>query len=182
MVTLKLAQMGYKINIMMRPFRDEKLGEYVHHLRTRMGVRTIWSMPRRASVHETIRRLRDNEIVFILMDQNFGSSGVWVKFFGKLAATPIGPLIFAQRTRAAIVPMYIRRQALGASRIMIFPARELIRRDDPDEAVLLDAIDITAMIEGWIRLLPEQWGWIHRRWKSKPPPQAMRSKYKIQKD
>ena len=107
------------------------------------------------------------------MDQNFGTGGVWVKFFGKLAATPVGPIILALRTNATIVPGYIFKETKRKHCIRFFSPQELIRTEEKEETVLLNTIQFTRMTEEWIRCVPQQWGWVHRRWKHQPRIRTM---------
>ena len=180
LMSLKLANQGYPVHFVTRPMRDKKASDYIHKLRSNAGVKTIFSYPRRECIRGIIDALRANEIVVIQMDQNFGTGGVWVKFFGKLAATPVGPITLALRTKAAIVPAYIVREDMGKHCIKIFPEEELILTDNKDETVLLNAIKLTRIIEGWVRAATYQWGWIHRRWKSQPSKKVKNLRFKIE--
>lgn len=181
LMSYKLARQGYVVNVVVRPMRDSQAGEFFNEIRIAAGVKSILSYPRGECVQRIISALRNNEIVMIQMDQNFGTGGVWVKFFGQLAATPVGPIVFAQRTQTAIVPGYIYRGKRGIRHYFkLFPQEELISSRDRAEEVLLNAIKITNLIEGWIRQVPAQWGWIHRRWKSRPTPAIKQSKFKVQ--
>ncbi|MBN2483591.1 MAG: lysophospholipid acyltransferase family protein [Candidatus Omnitrophica bacterium] len=180
LISLKLAQMGYKVNVVARPMRDEQAGEYIHRLRTATGVGTIFSYPRRECVNNIIRALRNNEIVIIQMDQNFGTGGVWVKFFNTLAATPVGPVVFALRTDASVLPVYIHREELGRHCIKILPPALLQVTDDKDETILLNTIKFTEIIEKWVREYPRQWSWLHRRWKSQPTEKMKQMRFRVQ--
>lgn len=180
LMALKLAEEGFAVNFVTRPMRDKKAGDYLHDLRTKAGVKTIYSYPKKACVSGIITSLRQKEIVIIQMDQNFGTGGVWVKFFGQLAATPVGPVVFALRTGAAVVPVYIYRENEGNHCIKFFPEEELILTQDKDETILLNAIKFTSLIENWIKHVPSQWGWIHRRWKSRPSEKVKNLKFKVQ--
>ncbi len=182
LISLKLAKLGYPVWVMARPMRDQKAGDYLHKLRTKAKVRTIFSYPRRECVAQTIKVLRDNEIIMIQIDQNFGTGGVWVRFFGRLAATPIGPIVFTLRTDCQIVPCYIKREGIGRHVIKFFPSLELEKRNDKDETILINAIKFTHIIEDWVKDNPLEWSWIHRRWKSHPSGQVMKMKFKVQKD
>lgn len=175
LMSLKLAKEGYKINFVTRPMRDEKAGDYLFNLRENAGVKSIFSYPRRECISGIIKALRDNEIVIMQMDQNFGSGGVWVKFFGKLAATPVGSITLGMRTQAKLVPAYIYREGFNRHCIKIFPAEPLIEAENKDEAVLKNAVKFSRIIESWIKEYPQQWGWIHRRWKSQPPKDLVAS-------
>lgn len=180
LLSLRLAKEGYVTNFVIRPLRDEKAGEYIHNLRTQAGVKTIFSYPRDVCVREITRTLKNNELVLMQMDQNFGTGGVWVKFFGTLAATPVGPIMFALRTKAVIVPAYIYRKEFGVHCIRILPSVPLTITDDRNETILLNAIRFTRIIETWIKEWPQQWGWIHRRWKSRPSQKVMQMEFKIE--
>jgi len=180
LMSLKLAKEGYSVNFVTRPMRDTKTSDYVHSLRSAAGVKTIFSYPRRECVNGIIRALADNEIVIMQMDQNFGTGGVWVKFFGKLAATPVGPIVLALRSQSAIVPACIYRETDGKHCIRICPEQVLTVTEDKDETVLINAVKLTRIIEQWIRKEAFQWGWIHRRWKSRPSKEIERLKFKIE--
>jgi len=179
LMSLKLAQCGYKIGVMARPMRYKKVGEFVQYLREKSGVYTIDSLPRQQAVYKTLRFLRENGIIIMQMDQNFGTGGVWVNFFGRLAATPIGPIVFALRSQAPLLPMFIIGRG-GYYEVHIEPEIELIISSDKDKTILDNAIKITHMIEAWIRRYPQSWSWIHRRWKTPPPP-YLQQKFKVQK-
>ncbi|MBU1122069.1 MAG: lysophospholipid acyltransferase family protein [Candidatus Omnitrophota bacterium] len=180
LMSLKLAKEGYAVNVVVRPMRDPKAGDYFQELRNTAGVKTIFSYPRKECVIGIINALRRNEIVMIQMDQNFGTGGVWVKFFGKLAATPVGPIVFAIRTKAVIVPGYISRENNGNHSIKLFPGEPIILDKDKNKMILINVINITRRIEEWVRAFPGQWGWIHRRWKSRPSEKIKKLKFKIE--
>lgn len=181
LMLLKLAREGYPINIVARPMRDKNTDDYVNNLRTNAGIKTILSYPRKVCIGGIVNALRNNEVVVIQMDQNFGTGGVWVKFFDKLAATPVGPVTLALRTKAAVVPAYMIREGRGKHQLKIFPEEELIEKDDKAESILFNVIKFTRIVEEWIREFPYQWAWVHRRWKSRPSEQIKKSRFKIEK-
>jgi len=164
----RLAQEGYKAGGIMRPMRDAKVEEIFVKKREKFGVRTIYSQPRNECVNNTIAALRNNELVFIPLDQNFGTGGVFVNFFGEKAATATGPVVLAQRTNAALIPCFILRQPDDRHKIVFEAELELIAGKDPQDTVLVNIQRLTEIIESYIRKYPAEWGWIHRRWKSKP--------------
>ncbi|MBN2119643.1 MAG: lysophospholipid acyltransferase family protein [Candidatus Omnitrophica bacterium] len=181
LMCLRLKEEGFIVNTMMRPMRDEKAGDFFYKLRTDAGVKTIFSYPRREAVFGSLKALDNNEIIVIQMDQNFGTGGVWVKFFDRLAATPVGPIVLGSRSGACLVPMFIVRKDEGRHSVFIEEEVPLDTRPDKDEAILVNAIKFTRIIESWIRKYPSLWGWIHRRWKSRPNQKAYNLKYKVQK-
>lgn len=164
----KLAVEGYKAAGIMRPMRDARVEKIFLKKRDRFGVKTIYSQPRNECVNNTITALRNNELVFIPIDQNFGTGGVFVNFFGEKAATATGPVILAQRTKAALIPCFIIRQPDDRHRIIFEPELELIEGKDAQDTIAINIQRLTDIIESYIRKYPAEWGWIHRRWKSKP--------------
>lgn len=164
----KLGLEGYKISGIMRPMRDARVEKLFISRRSYMKIKTIYAHPRKACVEETLRALRNNELVFIPMDQNFGTAGVFVNFFGRQAATATGPIILAKRSGAAIVPCFIVRQKDDTHTIIIEPALKLEEAPSAQEAIVRSVQKITDIIESYIRKYPAEWGWIHRRWKSRP--------------
>ena len=180
LMSLKLAKSGYNVNFVTRPMRDESAGDYLYNLRENAGVKSIFSQPRRECVMSMLRVLRNNEIIITQIDQNFGSGGVWVKFFGKLAATPVGPITLSMRTKAKLVPAFIYRTGLGKHCIKIFKEEPLLEASDKDEMILKNTANLSHIIENWIKDYPEQWGWIHRRWKSQPSEKMKAMKFKVE--
>jgi len=164
----KLAVDGYKAGGIMRPMHDARVEKIFLEKRDKFGVKTIYSQPRNECVNNTIAALRNNELIFIPIDQNFGTGGVFVNFFGREAATATGPVIFAQRTRAAIIPCFILRQPDDKHKIIFEAELELKEGATPQDTILINIQRLTDIIESYIRRYPAEWGWIHRRWKSKP--------------
>ena len=169
LMMLYCALSGYQTNAIIRPTRDEVLEEYLLERRTRVGLKTVYAVPRKECVANSLKVLRDNELLFIPLDQNFGSSGgVFVDFFGQKAATATGPIIFSLRTKAPILPMFIIREQGNRHKIIIEPPLALEQSVHEDEMILFNTAKITKMIEQYIRKYPQEWGWMHRRWKSRP--------------
>jgi KDO2-lipid IV(A) lauroyltransferase len=169
----KFAREGYKTNCIMRNMRDQQVEDIFQEKRTKLGIRTIYSKPRPQCVSESIAALRNNELLFIQLDQNFGSGGVFVDFFGTKAATATGPVVFALRTDAPIIPVFIIRNKDNTHRIIIEPPFHLEKKTMSEETIEANIARITKIIEGYIRKYPEEWGWIHRRWKSRPVKETM---------
>lgn len=164
----KLAMDGYKVHTILRHMRDQWLDDYLYKRRTAVGVGSIFTQPRKQCVDKSLEVLRNNQILFMQLDQNFGTGGVFVDFFGKKAATAKGPFVFAMRTNAAIVPMFIFREKENHQRIVIEPEVEIIRGKDSDDTMQRNAQELTTLIESYIRRYPTEWSWVHRRWKARP--------------
>jgi KDO2-lipid IV(A) lauroyltransferase len=164
----RLALAGYKIAGIMRAMRDSRAEKIFMAKRNRLNIKTIYSQPRNVCVSKTVEALRNNEAVFIPIDQNFGAGGVFVDFFGRKAATATGPVVLAKRSKAAVIPCFIIRQKDDCHNIIFEPPLNLEEGRDFQETVVMNIQRLTSIIESYIRRYPAEWGWIHRRWKSKP--------------
>ncbi|MDD4953846.1 MAG: lysophospholipid acyltransferase family protein [Candidatus Omnitrophica bacterium] len=164
----RLTLSGYKAAIIMRTMRDARADKMIKAKRDKFNIKTIYTQPRATCVNMTIDALRNNEIVFIPIDQNFGSGGVFVDFFGRKAATATGPVVLAQRTKAVILPCFMLRQDDDSHKMIIEPALELQEGSNRQDTISVNIQKLTNIIESYIRKYPAEWGWIHRRWKSKP--------------
>jgi len=164
----KLSMLGYQSVTTLRYMRDPWINQYFYKRRTRLGVGSIYTTPRKQCIEKSLETLRANKILFIQLDQNFGTGGVFVDFFGRKAATAKGPIVFALRTGAAIVPMFIYRDKHEKQHIIIEPEYEIIEGKDMDETIQINAQNLTTIIERYIRKYPADWGWIHKRWKARP--------------
>lgn len=169
LMMLNFSQSGYKTSSIIRPTRDVKVEQFLLKKRTQCGLNTVYAIPRQKCVAESLKVLRNNEILFIPLDQNFGNgSGVFVDFFGQKAATATGPVVLSLRTKAAILPMFIMRNEGETHTIVIEPPVEIEQQPTEEQTIQLNIEKITKLIEQYIRKYPYEWGWMHRRWKSRP--------------
>ncbi len=164
----RLALEGYKVNTMLRHMRDTGLDKLFEKKRDMMRVGSVYTQPRQSCVTDSLRVLRNNEVLFVQLDKNFGTAGVFVEFFGVKAATATGPIIFSMRTGAPIVPMFICRAKGPRHKIIILPEVPFKEGADKDETILKMVQELTVLIERYIRKYPHEWGWIHKRWKARP--------------
>ena len=121
-------------------------------------------------------KISPNNRIPAIVDQDTGSGGVYVPFFGQLARTPDTPFVLASRLGAALVPILSHVDAEARHRIHVYP--EIPAPEDPRwEADVAGAVCAWhRILESEIRAHPEQWVWHHRRWKNRPeePPQDLR--------
>jgi Kdo2-lipid IVA lauroyltransferase/acyltransferase len=118
--------------------------------------------------------MKAGEVVGILMDTNMTPpQGIFVDFFGIPACTASGLARIALRTDAAVVPTFTIWDAdLKKYRLRFDPAVELVRSGDLEADIQANTQKFTTIIEEYVRRYPEQWLWVHRRWKTRPPGQA----------
>jgi KDO2-lipid IV(A) lauroyltransferase len=106
--------------------------------------------------------VRSGGALGMLIDQDTTVDGVWVDFFGRPAWTPVGAAELAARFDAAVLPTFIERLADGSHAARVGPALELPADPVAETQRLTDAI------EAQVRRVPEQWVWMHRRWRRRP--------------
>ncbi|MBN1913508.1 MAG: lysophospholipid acyltransferase family protein [Candidatus Omnitrophica bacterium] len=163
----KLSLEGYNTAAILRHMRDMRAEKMFEQKRKLFGIKSIYTQPRTACVADSIKFLRNNGIIFIPLDQNFGSGGIFVDFFNRKAATATGPVVLALRTKAEVLPCFIIRQKDNTNKIIFEPAVKLEEGSDSADTLLRNTQKLTTIIESYIRRYPAEWGWIHRRWKSK---------------
>ncbi len=145
------------------------IDEHVRRVRGRAGVEMF---DRKEGFDKAIKLLRDGGAIGILSDQHAGDHGVWVPFFGRLASTSPLPALLAKRTRAALVGVAIYTDGRARWRVVISPALE-----DNQESVGSLSAKTNQVIEQQIRRAPEDWFWVHNRWKT-PRPNFLLARYK----
>src|SRR6266403_5588578 len=145
------------------------IDEHVRRVRGRAGVEMF---DRKEGFDKAIKLLRDGGAIGILSDQHAGDHGLWAPFFGRLASTSPLPALLAKRTRAALVGVAIYTDGRARWRIVISPALE-----DNQESVGSLSAKTNQVIEQQIRRAPEDWFWVHNRWKT-PRPNFLLARYK----
>jgi Kdo2-lipid IVA lauroyltransferase/acyltransferase len=152
--------------VIYRPLDSSVLNDLVALVRSSTGNTPV---PKERAMRQMLRSLRRNEILGILMDQNVAwQEGVFVDFFGRPACTTNGLALLALYTEAPVIPGYIVRLENGKYRLVIKEEMQVIRAGDEDADILINTQNFTRVIEDTIREHPDQWLWIHQRWKTKP--------------
>jgi KDO2-lipid IV(A) lauroyltransferase len=117
-----------------------------------------------------LRHLKKNDILGILIDQNVSvAEGVFVDFFGRPACTTTGLALLALHTGAPVIPGHALRLDDGRYRFVFGEEVELVRTGDRDGDVLVNTQNFTRIIEATVRQYPDQWLWVHQRWKTVMP-------------
>ncbi len=162
---------GFPLQYMARPLDNARVDELVNRYRCLSGNRPIF---KNESARALLKILREAGTVGILADQNtMPEEGVFVDFFGKTACTTTGLARVALHTEAAVVPGYAYwDEGIGKYRLRFEPAVELIRTGDTERDVFVNTQKFTKVIENIIRKHPEQWVWVHARWKTRPRGEA----------
>ena len=155
------ALMTEPMNIMVRPLDNPLIDSFVENRRTLSGNRLIY---KKDAARAVIKALKNNEAVGILIDQNTSpSEGVFINFFGKPACAGSAFAKLAHHTGAPVIPGFaVWDKAAHRYVLRFYPQIEMTG----DEAV--DTRHIHSTLEQIIRQYPDQWMWIHRRWKTRP--------------
>ena len=158
---------GFPLNYMARPLDNLRLNSLVNQYRCLSGNRPIY---KNESARMLLKILRGAGTVGILADQNtMPDEGMFVDLFGTPACTTTGIARVALHTDAAVVPGYAYwDESIGKYRLRFEPAVELSRTGDTERDVFVNTQKFAKVIEGIIRKYPEQWVWVHARWKTRP--------------
>jgi len=162
---------GHPLHIVMRPLDNVYLDRLMRRYRTMHGNSTV---DKDDFVRGLLSAMKAGETVGILMDTNMTPpQGVFVDFFGIPACTASGLARIALRSDAAVVPGFtVWDPALRKYRLRFDPALKLIRTGNDDADVLANTALFTKVIEEYVRKYPDQWLWVHRRWKTRPAGEA----------
>jgi KDO2-lipid IV(A) lauroyltransferase len=160
---------GFGLSVVVRPLDNPYLDALIARARARSGLRAI---SKREAVQGVRAALARGECIGILLDQDAGREGVFVPFLGHAASTSRALAVLALKTRAPVVPAFIHRLPDGSHELVLDPEIPLVITGDLDHDILVNTARFTAAIERHVRAHPEQWFWVHRRWKTRPPGES----------
>ncbi|UCG62231.1 MAG: lysophospholipid acyltransferase family protein [Candidatus Zixiibacteriota bacterium] len=166
LLAVHIANLGYDIAVIGREIYDPRLDELLTGNRTALGLTNIATTD---SPRVVFRWLREGKAVGVLIDNDSTRvRGIHVPAFGRLSNTPVGQTIMALRTGAGLVPMACLRTHQNRYKIVIKP-EVTFNPDLPDDEQIYEATSkCTNALEEIIRTYPEQWVWLHNRWRTKP--------------
>lgn len=159
------AMINLQAGIIYRPLDFLPLEKFIKNIRIRYGAKVI---PKRRSTRKILKSLQQEESVAILLDQSTDRhKGIFVDFFGRKTCTNKGLALLALKTGAPVVPIFMVRERSGF-RAHFLPEVPLIKTGDIPKDVEANTRQYNRVIETFIRRYPEQWFWVHRRWKVAP--------------
>ena len=158
---------GHPLSIVMRPLDNPYIDALVQRYRTMHGNQTV---SKDDFVRGLLAAMRAGQAVGILMDTNMTPpQGVFVNFFGIPAYTASGLARIALRTDAAVVPGFTTWDHTLRKYVLRFdPALELVRTGNEQADIVANTALFTSVIEDYVHRYPDQWLWLHRRWKTRP--------------
>jgi KDO2-lipid IV(A) lauroyltransferase len=161
--TVGLALHGIPIHIITKEFRSAFLNRLWFDTRRRFGTQYI---PDRQSSLTILKLLKQNTAIAFMLDQFLGPPiGIETEFFGHKTGTPMGLALLAGRAGAAVVPTITRRLPDGRTCITFQAEIPFVEYSNKEETIQRMTQVYCDRIEDWVRKYPEQWMWVHRRWK-----------------
>jgi KDO2-lipid IV(A) lauroyltransferase len=156
----------YPLAVVVRPLDSPWLNALAERLRRKAGVELI---DKRQALRPVLAALARGAMVGILLDQNASRrEGIFVPFFGRPASTSRAMALLAVRTGTPVLPIFTRRQPDGRHRVIIRPPLAPPAVNDREGAIVDLTARCAAVIEAAIREAPEQWVWMHGRWRTRP--------------
>jgi KDO2-lipid IV(A) lauroyltransferase len=160
-----MASRGHRLAEIVRPFDQPALDAAIDGIRRNAGIDTI---PKDEAAADVLRRLREGWIVGVLADQSPRQNAVPITFFGQPCWATVAPVMVAVRARCPILPVAMVRDANGRYTLHIYPPLEMTRRGNLHRDIIENTQRVQDVFEQIVREHPEQWLWLHRRWKKRP--------------
>jgi KDO2-lipid IV(A) lauroyltransferase len=161
--------LGFPVTWLLRPIENPFIQDALNWIRSTAGIRVVTKW---GGLKEALHVLRRGEFVAMLVDQDARDQGVFVPFFGREASTLKSPALLSLRTGAPILPFVARREARGKFTLEFAEGFVAENTGDQEKDLERATARFTAVLEAWIRRSPEQWLWIHRRWKTQRSDEA----------
>ncbi len=156
---------GYPMKVLAREQKPEKINDILNKYRESKGSEVI---NKGFETRAIIKALRNNQPVGILADQDAGRSGMFVDFLGRPASMPSGPIAFAVKTKAKVLPTFIMRENGPYHKVEMNPAIQFKTKGNKVEVFKSGLNEYSKILSKYIRKYPSQWLWFHKRWKSTP--------------
>jgi KDO2-lipid IV(A) lauroyltransferase len=163
-----LSLRGYPLSFLVRRLDNPKVEQLVERIRTRFGNQSV---DKRGAARPMLTILKNGGTLGLLVDLNtLDDEAIFVDFFGVPASTTFMLAKLALRTNAVVLPIFAPwDDKLGKFLVDTLPAVSIERTGDEQEDVRRFTAELSRSVENYIRRYPEQWLWIHKRWKTRPP-------------
>ena len=172
LMAVRLVNEGYALSLVARDPENPRVARMIVSARNKVGMESIPDKPRMTCVSRCLKALKRNRILLMHIDHNAPATESWVDFFGYLVPTFKGPIIFSLRTGAPILPIFMIRNPDAHHKITIHPTFQLTKTANTQEDITSNIARLTKIVEVVIREYPEQWWWVHRRFKRARDPKT----------
>ena len=157
---------GYPLSFTTRPLDNARLEKYLRRVRESKGNTVIY---KKDSARHILKELKAGRTVGVLMDHNVNAAeGIFVDFFGILAATSTGVALLALRTGAPVLTGYLTPLGCGRYTFKFLPPIDMTHTGDTVEDLRINTQCLNKVLESIIKEQPESWLWGHKRWKTRP--------------
>lgn len=157
---------GYFLSAIAQELRNRRVNDLVMRYRERIGTKLLFKSP--TLKDDILGSLKDNRILGIASDQDAGPRGVFLNFFGRPASTHPGAIAFALSSGAVVLPHFMVREKGNKYKLIIEGPLELSITGDKRRDIAMGLKRFNKILESYIRRYPDQYLWLHRRWKTRP--------------
>lgn len=157
--------LGYRLKVLAREQGMPRLNGLLNKYRGSTGADIVY---KGISTKMLFKALKENETVGMLVDQDGGKQGYFVEFFGRLASTHPGVISISLRTGCTVLPGFMTRLPGGRHMVEVEPPLNIHSSGDEKSDISRSLQDFASILERHIRRAPDQWLWLHKRWKSSP--------------
>ena len=161
-----LAMLGYPMTSVIRRQESGQITRFLNEYRELSGLEIFAKGT--SEMIGAARALKQKKILGLVADQDAGVDGHFVEFFGRSAATPSGPAIFAKRFKAPVLPVFIVRKPKGGHRILVQAPLYYQDSGNEEKDLLKLTQEMTKVTEHVIRAYPDEWLWFQKRWATAP--------------
>lgn len=160
-----LAMHGFPLVAVVQRQTNHAMDKFINEYRTKAGMHVTY----KTGVREMVKLLCSGKVIGLLMDQDNHKHGIFVEFFYRPASTPQGAAALGRLNNAPIVPAFITANPDGTHTAIIHPPVMVEKTADRDHDIFTTTQKLTKIIENHIRQYPQEWFWLHNRWKTPPP-------------
>lgn len=161
----KLAMEGFPLTTVIKRQPNDQHTQILNEYRELVGIEVFARGT--TELVGAAKALKKGKILAFLADQDAGHNGLFINFLGKMAATPLGPAVFAKRFNSPVVPIFIVRNPAGGHKVLV--NKPLYYENTGNEADDLSSITVkmTKVIEDTIKEYPAEWLWFQKRWNTR---------------
>ena len=159
-----LALCGFPMIAVAQKQTNAEMDRFINDYRSLVGMHVTY----KTGVREMLKMLSDGKVIGMLMDQDAGRDGIFVDFFQRPAAAPKGPAFLARMKNAPIVPAFITENMDGTHTVLIQKPIWVDQTQDKEKDIWVATQQLTKIIEQHVITYPQEWFWLHNRWKSRP--------------
>lgn len=159
-----LALNGFPMIAVAQKQTNAEMDRLINDYRSLVGMHVTY----KSGVREMVKMLAAGKVIGMLMDQDAGRDGIFVDFFQRRASAPRGPAFLARMKNAPIVPAFITENVDGTHTVLIQKPIWVVQTEEKEQDILAATQQLTKIIEQHVSTYPQEWFWLHNRWKSRP--------------